>query len=315
MQQAKTKDNMERQLGGQVDGAGWSRVAAAEADIREVTGTEIGDEDEVAPSRAVSVYSDSDIEFYHAVEEVVVTDTPKLASASADIPESSTAHSPRLPSNNLDDFNMSEAASTSIGLESGDEPGSSLTNPGTLGKRRRSDSPERQNEVSKRPKREPTPDLSPFVSVLERRHRIRMSHWDLKLVQPKRAVAQLHANPDHDPLSKLTKAPANSSWQPYKPPPFEPPRGPRALHCTGAMCCHYKHKGHCRLRRRNGGQIQCVYTHKLDTPLQLPETAQLQSNVNVRKSPKVLVNYELPEGEVRLEWDTDLVRRTFGEIE
>jgi hypothetical protein len=27
------------------------------------------------------------------------------------------------------------------------------------------------------------------------------------------------------------------------------------------------------------------------------------------------VDYELPAGEERLEWDTDLVRRTFGEIE
>jgi hypothetical protein len=31
--------------------------------------------------------------------------------------------------------------------------------------------------------------------------------------------------------------------------------------------------------------------------------------------PRVLVDYELPAGEERLEWDTDLVRRTFGEIE
>jgi hypothetical protein len=31
--------------------------------------------------------------------------------------------------------------------------------------------------------------------------------------------------------------------------------------------------------------------------------------------PRILVNYELPAGEERLEWDTDLVRRTFGEIE
>jgi hypothetical protein len=31
--------------------------------------------------------------------------------------------------------------------------------------------------------------------------------------------------------------------------------------------------------------------------------------------PHVLVDYELPAGEERLEWDTDLVRRTFGEIE
>lgn len=31
--------------------------------------------------------------------------------------------------------------------------------------------------------------------------------------------------------------------------------------------------------------------------------------------PRVLVGYELPEGEERLEWDTDLVRRIFGEIE
>jgi hypothetical protein len=31
--------------------------------------------------------------------------------------------------------------------------------------------------------------------------------------------------------------------------------------------------------------------------------------------PRVLVDYELPAGEERLEWDTDLVRKTFGEIE
>jgi hypothetical protein len=31
--------------------------------------------------------------------------------------------------------------------------------------------------------------------------------------------------------------------------------------------------------------------------------------------PRVLADYELPAGEERLEWDTDLVRRTFGEIE
>jgi hypothetical protein len=31
--------------------------------------------------------------------------------------------------------------------------------------------------------------------------------------------------------------------------------------------------------------------------------------------PRVLVDYELPAGEERLEWDTDLVRRTFGEID
>ncbi|KAH3961313.1 hypothetical protein HBH69_192750 [Parastagonospora nodorum] len=34
-----------------------------------------------------------------------------------------------------------------------------------------------------------------------------------------------------------------------------------------------------------------------------------------KEQPRVLVDYELPEGEERLEWDTDLVRRIFGEIE
>jgi hypothetical protein len=34
-----------------------------------------------------------------------------------------------------------------------------------------------------------------------------------------------------------------------------------------------------------------------------------------KEQPRVLVDYELPEGEGRLEWDTDLVRKTFGEIE
>lgn len=34
-----------------------------------------------------------------------------------------------------------------------------------------------------------------------------------------------------------------------------------------------------------------------------------------KKKVKVLVDYELPEGDDRLEWDTDAVRRIFGEIE
>jgi hypothetical protein len=33
------------------------------------------------------------------------------------------------------------------------------------------------------------------------------------------------------------------------------------------------------------------------------------------REPRVLVGYELPVGNARLDWDTDRVRRIFGEIE
>lgn len=48
----------------------------------------------------------------------------------------------------------------------------------------------------------------------------------------------------------------------------------------------------------------------------LPVRAKIVSQpVPSNGRPRVLVDYELPEGEDRLEWDTDRVRRAFGEIE
>lgn len=44
-------------------------------------------------------------------------------------------------------------------------------------------------------------------------------------------------------------------------------------------------------------------------------THQREENRQETAKPSVLVDYSLPEGEARLDWDTDLVRRLFGEIQ
>ncbi|KAF2130967.1 hypothetical protein P153DRAFT_287286 [Dothidotthia symphoricarpi CBS 119687] len=52
-----------------------------------------------------------------------------------------------------------------------------------------------------------------------------------------------------------------------------------------------------------------------------PRETSLQPQMMARNAeatqqqPFVLVDYPLPEGEARLDWDTDLVRRLFGEIQ
>ena len=45
------------------------------------------------------------------------------------------------------------------------------------------------------------------------------------------------------------------------------------------------------------------------------ETLDSGDNEMTASEPAVLVDYELPGGRARLDWDTDLIRRLFGEID
>jgi hypothetical protein len=54
-------------------------------------------------------------------------------------------------------------------------------------------------------------------------------------------------------------------------------------------------------------------TDQLRKESSVPKETGLE--IQGRTMPKALVDYELPMGEARLEWDTDIVRRLFGEIE
>jgi hypothetical protein len=67
-----------------------------------------------------------------------------------------------------------------------------------------------------------------------------------------------------------------------------------------------------RTRMKRRAKRRLTRSMRVRTSQELEDAELLQT---AHGGSRVLVDYELPAGEERLEWDTDLVRRTFGEIE
>lgn len=68
-------------------------------------------------------------------------------------------------------------------------------------------------------------------------------------------------------------------------------------------------KSNKRPRRRSYGQKRSTKR------IRLQRKAPMEEDEPAQKELRVLVDYELPEGKDRADWDTDFVRRAFGEIE
>ncbi|CAO2651262.1 Nn.00g095590.m01.CDS01 [Neocucurbitaria sp. VM-36] len=179
----------------------------------------------------------------------------------------------------MDYLDVSKAASPPPSSEYGDDVILSLSHTGTLGKRgcqlQQPSSPSEQTSNSKYTKREATPDLSEYVSILERKRS--MTHWDLKspvynlAITPEPEPMANHANSSHDlrviptlVSSSLFAANPHSESFKFLPRSLDPPKDPRASSDVIPICFHWYHKGHCRPKRHNGRAIRCSYTHSLD---------------------------------------------------
>ncbi|KAF2036362.1 hypothetical protein EK21DRAFT_106465 [Setomelanomma holmii] len=150
----------------------------------------------------------------------------------------------------------------------------SLSHPGTL-KRKRTTSPEFRSNNSdfKRIKRESTPDLDRYLSILQRERP--ESHWDER---ESGSLERLPTSTSTSPTSQTCSLPPKPAPQPndfvqsnnHHPKTFNTrshaPTSPRAVTIDGSLVCFYwYHEGYCKPKRgRNGRPIRCTYAHTLD---------------------------------------------------
>ncbi|KAF2708392.1 hypothetical protein K504DRAFT_492046 [Pleomassaria siparia CBS 279.74] len=88
---------------------------------------------------------------------------------------------------------------------------------------------------------------------------------------------------------------------------YTPPTGPRATYSP-----LFNLEGGHTVTVTNGTKKDAMMTYKIPVATMVYPKPKLQEK---KKQPGVLVDYDLPMGDDRLDWDTDLVRRLFGEIE
>lgn len=147
----------------------------------------------------------------------------------------------------------------------------SISHSGTLGKRRHSPATKSSKSSNKsiKPGVCSAVELENVPSILERPRK--MSQWDTKPPSfgldgqhselAASYLAALHSFPPQ-PSTQLTTT--NNSYAEYVPPPFDPPRGPRSIGTLPPICFFYYHKGYCR--PKNGRR--CDYLHDTNTSQQ-----------------------------------------------
>jgi hypothetical protein len=254
IRKAKNDHGPNKQMGGQVDGAALSRGMTVEEGVTD-DGT--GDDDSETDT------STSDEEDKEQDVEVV---SATIGTRSISLVESSQSHLPPLmspsPSADMDYVDMSGIASPMRYSEhdENDECILSLSHSGTLRKRQHPPSIEQTGEVRKRV-RAPTPDLSEFASILERKRHT--NHWDInalgtRVLPVKNSVLETdHSIPQRPPSAVIDPR--------LQAKDFDPPTGPRKLSTSPLICFSWYHEG-CRPRNRYGRPRNCIYLHTLDVP-------------------------------------------------
>jgi hypothetical protein len=166
---------------------------------------------------------------------------------------------------NMDYFDVSEFAPPPPSSDTDETPLLSLSHPGTLRKRERSTSLEEQNNSKKRAKRELTPDLDPFVSILKRDRLVNFRD-QRPLDQSNYHGSAQSADPLPSKLQSITPQSLFIHDFPSSLPNSHSftPTGPRALSGNKLICFYWYHKGHCTPKRRHGRFITCNYEHNLN---------------------------------------------------
>jgi hypothetical protein len=266
------------ELDGLVDGAVLSRGAAggvtsSDKESKE-TGTNSGvksgnsSENTVRHALSLSRSEPSDSE-----SKVKVTAAPESAPTKPLNDITSIAQPP--PLDNMEYIDFSGPGLPLSPYDTDEEEGGvllSLSHEGTLRKsckkRKRAQSPTKQGGEDNRTKREPTPDLSGYPSILERKRR--MNHWDLKLVKlgqrqnPAIPVPLPYHNLPPRPVSGTADKPLTQRCYPRD--VQKPPTGPRALGGKTPICFYWYHKGRCIPKKKNGRTIKCTYAHTVNVP-------------------------------------------------
>lgn len=156
-----------------------------------------------------------------------------------------------------------------VEMDNDDKPLLSLSHPGTLGKRNRTTSPNEESD-NKRRRREDTPDLDEFVSILQRKRQV--NNWDRRPLDVNDHLP-ISVTPKWPPLFQITKksqpmqvtpdstfSPQGGSTSP-RTLPFTP-TGPRAFRGSSLVCFFWYHQGHCKAHRR----MKCRFKHTLPGP-------------------------------------------------
>ncbi|KAL6710801.1 hypothetical protein ACN47E_007858 [Coniothyrium glycines] len=270
----KTLEGSQKQLGGQFDGAVFSRA----------TTVETGSRDDDSGGSAVSDTTDDDVENSSIISELQVghaeggvDEVQELDVVELPLKEESanTVH-PLLPTKmptgsslRPDDY----VDMTGIALppqyrekekEEDDKHVFSISHTSTLGKRRRS-SPSFQSQLdySEPYQQEPTPNLEGSVPILKRQRRT--DHGDVKSIKMPQLAPFGEPIPQsgHDIPTKSASTFQGS--EDYSQKPFDPPKGPRNLSSKGLICFYWYHKGYCSPKRNlNGPSRSCQYLHTSD---------------------------------------------------
>jgi hypothetical protein len=170
-------------------------------------------------------------------------------------------------SDSMDYFDVSEFASPPPSSDTDETPLLSLSHSGTLCKRERSTSPDAQNNSNKRSRRELTPDLDGFASILKRDRPTNL--WDQKPLQQSDYYGSA-VSPD-PPLQKFESITPEHLFTHNFPSALLDshsftPTGPRALSNKKLVCFYWYHKGHCTPKRKRGRPVPCKYEHDLNMP-------------------------------------------------
>jgi hypothetical protein len=185
---------------------------------------------------------------------------------------STVSSSTHLPSG-MDYFDLSGYAPLPPSSHTEEDPILSLSHTGTLGKRKRNTSPDGTNNGKIRTKRERTPELSGFVSIMGRNRSSKQ--LDLK---PSGSCGQLPMKPTAQSTNASIELPPRAAIPPSNHPTTQvqtdapptslsfAPKGPRALGGGSLVCFYWYHKGYCRPKRRNARMTTCTYAHALDVP-------------------------------------------------
>lgn len=253
----------DRTMGGQADGAAFSRATTA-GESPSVSDSTNTDTDMSEASEKLSTIS-LDAIVARDVQDGVVTQTPAEDTCKEGvIPDGEVKARQDLGSNEFDQsdyIDLSQLLSPPSTPIVQEETLLSISHPGTLRKRCPLRATESSYSSHKRIKlAESTPlDLSNFVSILERPRD--MSQWDVRL--PGYSLSHLtHMHsfpPQPSPVVAVNTEPTTFKLQ-----PFDPPKGPRSSGTEPPICFFYYHKGYCKPKRGR----RCDYLHNTNTPQQ-----------------------------------------------
>jgi hypothetical protein len=255
-------------LGGQLDGAALSYLSRSTTievissdeeavDTDSVTNKDVSNEIKQEPtslidpsSRALTgSYSDfSDPESDFEGEETAVKGTAEPKS-NLEPHDAKIIASPTTFSNTMDYFDVSNLAPLPPSSDTEESLLLSLSHAGTLGKRKRTTSPNKVTGDDKRTKREPISDSGDVACISNRERRLTPQHTHHISSKPVTDTTEKMSAHGHNPPSLSN----HSSI----------PTGPRGLGGSALICYYWYHKGECIPKRNHG---RCRYAHTLDVP-------------------------------------------------